>query len=470
MKRILFSLLILAGANLNAQQLQQSNTYGYNLYSLNPAFAGASGCTEVNFSHLNQWVKIEGAPVTSTLSANTRFGKELGVGGQIFVDKIGMLRQVSGLASVAYGYRFLKEHYVRAGVSFGYNQYRLDPSSAVVFDPNDPIVNGGVQSAGTVNTEFGITYQWKNLQLGWATKQLIQAYSNFGYTNLNGYGLRRHSNFFASYNYIINPTWTVRPSILAKGTNNGYQMDINADAVYKNLIFGGLGYRTKVGLIARVGVNIQNMFFLGYAYETPMSNIASYSAGSHEVIIGLKFCKKQKEKQPELTKTTPKDSMNLKPRVDTVLITKVDTVYIEKVVERIVEKTVPVENNNTTTGNSEVAIKNREKLYKPILFIFDKTIVQPNSVADLEAVLQSLKEHPNLKVELEGHTDSKGENNYNDKLSKDRVNAVRNYLIKNGVDKSRIKIKYFGEGRPVETNDSAQGRRQNRRVDVRFIE
>ena len=48
-----------------AQQTPQSNVYTYNRFSINPAYAGASGCTEINFSHLNQWVKIEGAPLTS---------------------------------------------------------------------------------------------------------------------------------------------------------------------------------------------------------------------------------------------------------------------------------------------------------------------------------------------------------------------------------------------------------------------
>ena len=71
-----------------SQQTPQSNVYGYNRFSLNPAYAGEQGCTEVFFSHLNQWVKIEGAPLTSYLGVNTRLGKNMGIGGQILVDKI----------------------------------------------------------------------------------------------------------------------------------------------------------------------------------------------------------------------------------------------------------------------------------------------------------------------------------------------------------------------------------------------
>jgi type IX secretion system PorP/SprF family membrane protein len=86
MKNILIITILLLSVVGFTQQMPQTNVYGYNKYAINPAYAGASGCTEINFSHLNQWVKIEGAPLTSLLSANTRIGKSLGVGGQVLID------------------------------------------------------------------------------------------------------------------------------------------------------------------------------------------------------------------------------------------------------------------------------------------------------------------------------------------------------------------------------------------------
>jgi type IX secretion system PorP/SprF family membrane protein len=462
MKNILIITILLLSAVGFAQQMPQTNVYGYNKYAINPAYAGASGCTEVNFSHLNQWVKIEGAPLTSLLSANTRIGKSLGVGGQVLIDKIGMLQQVSGLGSVSYGFTFANVHKVRAGLSLGFNQYRLDPSSAIVFDPNDPIVTGGNQSAGTVNTEIGFTYNWNNLEIAMASKQLIQAYSNFGYAGLNGYGLRRHATMYASYNIDINDKWTMKPSLFGKGTNNGYQLDINADAIYKNFIYAGLGYRTRVGLIARAGVNIQDLFFVGYAYETPMSNIAGYSAGSHEIMLGLRFCKKEKTK-PEVVKVEPKDSAQIAKvepiiQIDTVYITRVDTVYIEKIAEA----------RNTMT--EEMQLKSEGQLpIKSILFEFDKAIVQKVSYGELESLINLLNTRPNLIIALEGHTDAKGQESYNVNLSKNRVNAVKEFLVANGIKEDRIKINYFGENKPKAENETPEGRKINRRVDIYFI-
>jgi type IX secretion system PorP/SprF family membrane protein len=455
MKKIVLAIAVsFVSLTLTAQQTPQSNVYSYNKYSINPAFVGSNNCTEINFSHLNQWLKIEGAPLTSMLSVNTRVGKSLGLGGQILIDKIGMLQQVSGLGTISYGLNF-GEHNIRLGVSVGYNQYRVNPSSAIAFDNQDPIVNGGLQSAGALNTEIGLAYFWKNLEFALASKQLLQTNSNFGYSNLEGYSLRRHLSGLIGYRIKINDNWSVKPSVWTKGTNNGYQMDINADVNYKDLFFGGVGYRTKVGLIGRVGMNIQKLFFIGYAYEAPMSNIASYSAGSHEVILGLRLCKKSKNKPIEEVKKPVKDTLTSitkkESKIDTILITKVDTIYIEKpLATRKIDKTGLINKN--------------------ILFEFDKAVVQKEAFGELESLVNIMMDRPEIRIELQGHTDAIGPESYNTYLSQNRVNAVRDFLISNGIESSRIKCLYHGELKPKSNNTNAQGRQQNRRVDVRFVD
>ena len=453
-KRVLAIAVSFVSLSLTAQQTPQSNVYGYNKYSINPAYVGLNNCTEINFSHLNQWVKIEGAPLTSLVSVNSRVGKSLGLGGQILIDKIGMLQQVSGLGTVSYGLNF-GDHNVRLGVSVGYNQYRVNPASAIAFDNQDPIVNGGLQSAGALNTEIGLAYVWKNLELAVATKQLLQTYSNFGYNNLQGYGLRRHLSGLIGYRIGINDSWSIKPSIWTKGTNNGYQMDINTDVNYMDLFFGGLGFRTKVGLIGRVGINIQKLFFIGYAYESPMSNIASYSAGSHEVILGLRLCKKAKKLPIDEVKKPTQDTLQSiakkEIRIDTVVITKIDTVYIEKAsVSKKIDRTGLINKN--------------------ILFEFDKAIVQKEAYGELESLINILVDRPEIKIELQGHTDAVGAESYNTNLSQNRVNSVRDFLIANGIDSSRIICLYHGETKPKASNNDPNGRKQNRRVEVRFID
>ena len=349
MKKIISLSICLLSLVSYSQQTPQRNLYGYNKYAINPAYAGASGCTQINFSHLNQWVKVEGAPLTSMISANGLIGKSIGVGGQVLVDQIGMIQQVSAMGSFSYGLSIDESHNIRLGASIGYNQYRIDASGAVAFENGDPIIEGGEQAGGTVNSNIGILYQWKNLELSIGSQQLIQSTSNMSFAGIDGFGLRRHLNGLIAYNQKIGNHWMLTPSLFTKGTNNGYQLDINADATYKKYIFGGLGYRTSVGLIARAGIQVQDLFFIGYAYETPMSNIASYSSGSHEIVLGIKFCKKKPKATPEIVEkkkealdTTDNAIRNEEiaeiPAIDTIVITRVDTVYIGAAVEEVVEE------------------------------------------------------------------------------------------------------------------------------------
>ena len=170
-------LTVLAAAMVStmaiAQQTRQTNLYGFNKYSLNPAYAGYTGCTEVNFSHLNQWVKVEGAPVTNYLSGNTRFDKAFGLGGEIMLDRLGMLQQFSTSLGASYGIKFGDGHHVRLGISAGYLQLRIDPTEAIYIDNNDVIVDGGMQSSGALNSQAGLLYAYRGLELSFSSQQLM---------------------------------------------------------------------------------------------------------------------------------------------------------------------------------------------------------------------------------------------------------------------------------------------------------
>ena len=317
-------------------------------------------------------------------------------------------------------------------------------------------------------------YAWKGFELSLGSKQFIQSTSSMPIAGVDGYGLRRHLNSLISYNMNFGDKWRFTPSVFTKGTNNGYQFDMNADVCYKDFIYGGLGYRTSVGIVGRLGIQIQDLLFLGYAYEAPMSNIASYSSGSHEVILGIKFCKKQKKEEippiAEVKKEEPDTTQNETrkepiaaepPAMDTIVITKIDTVYIEAPVVEVKEERIE-------------EVKQVKPTFKPIskdiLFEYNKSIVRKESFVELESLINIMSARSNLKLSLKGYTDSKGTDAYNVILSKNRVSAVREFLISNGIEENRILIEAFGEKFPVAENSSEAGRKKNRRVEVRFIE
>ncbi|WP_106478268.1 OmpA family protein [Phytohalomonas tamaricis] len=103
---------------------------------------------------------------------------------------------------------------------------------------------------------------------------------------------------------------------------------------------------------------------------------------------------------------------------------------------------------------------------RDVNFKFDSAELTGNAEQILNGVADKLAANENVRVRLEGHTDSVGSEQYNQQLSQRRADAVKNYLASHGVDASRIETKGFGESRPVASNDTAEGRAQNRRTEV----
>ncbi len=105
-----------------------------------------------------------------------------------------------------------------------------------------------------------------------------------------------------------------------------------------------------------------------------------------------------------------------------------------------------------------------------IFFETARSRLKPESRMELDQMVQTLKEHPTMRVELGGHTDSEGTDATNQKLSQDRSNAVRTYLIEKGIEPDRVQSVGYGESRPVATNDTPEGRQANRRVEFTILQ
>ena len=103
-----------------------------------------------------------------------------------------------------------------------------------------------------------------------------------------------------------------------------------------------------------------------------------------------------------------------------------------------------------------------------VLFDTGKASVKPGAMGALERVAAFMQEHPALRLMVEGSTDSRGSDEYNQDLSTRRAESVRDVLVRNGVQRDRIEAVGLGEGSPVASNDNAAGQQQNRRVEVIF--
>nr|WP_010132991.1 OmpA family protein [Microbulbifer agarilyticus] len=103
-----------------------------------------------------------------------------------------------------------------------------------------------------------------------------------------------------------------------------------------------------------------------------------------------------------------------------------------------------------------------------IQFEFNSATLTARARTSLGAVVQSLRSQPNSLIEVAGHTDSRGNDDYNLRLSAQRAESVRRYLVSQGVNATRISARGFGETQPVASNATESGRAQNRRVELTF--
>lgn len=111
----------------------------------------------------------------------------------------------------------------------------------------------------------------------------------------------------------------------------------------------------------------------------------------------------------------------------------------------------------------------RIELSGDILFDTGSAEVKPEAAATLEDVAAVIRGNPQAAVSVEGHTDSQGDEKYNLALSEQRAKAVKGRLVeKGGIEAARLSTRGWGESRPIAANDTAEGRRKNRRVEVKL--
>lgn len=114
-------------------------------------------------------------------------------------------------------------------------------------------------------------------------------------------------------------------------------------------------------------------------------------------------------------------------------------------------------------------VVNARKTFNNIEFGFDKAVISKNFEPELEELVSAAKEN-NYIIKLSGHADSIGEYVYNWKLSKSRAEKVKDFLVSNGINATKIAATEFGDTKPIATNATVNGRQKNRRVEIEIID
>lgn len=104
-----------------------------------------------------------------------------------------------------------------------------------------------------------------------------------------------------------------------------------------------------------------------------------------------------------------------------------------------------------------------------VYFDSNKSTLKQSSYKELKELLEYLTLKKDIKIEISGHTDDVGNDNANMKLSEDRAKSVKTFLTKDGISSERIVVKAYGETQPVASNETEEGRKQNRRIEIKVL-
>jgi type IX secretion system PorP/SprF family membrane protein len=439
-KNLLIILSFALISNLgNAQQLEGTNLYEFNKLKLNPAFAGESGCGDVRIGHLGQLSRLKGAPEVSYVNGSFEVAKNMSLGGKVTLDRLGSLSHFNIQGIYAYKLNFGEEHNLRLGIGAGINQYSFDFTGSTIQTAGDPSLIDARAKGISFYSEAGLVYTLKNFQLSFSVPNLMETNSNLAPTT----GIvtnRRHMVGYMGYRFGKLNKVSVTPSVLYKNGSAGqHQFEGNLLLNIKNIVQIGAGYRHEAGLLGRFGININDKVQVAYAYEFATTDLAKVSSGSHEFLIGLKICGKNK--------MTPVIPENIKPNIDTVYVDSppvIETVIVEKLVEKEeveMEHTIYYEQSQSTFD------ENKEKV-------------------ELAKIVDFLKENEDESIYIKGYASEEGEEYENFKLSGDRVKGVYAYLIKQGVSRSQMISIIQGEASEHHGADQKEKDAENRRVTI----
>ncbi|MCS7076650.1 MAG: OmpA family protein [Bacteroidia bacterium] len=120
-------------------------------------------------------------------------------------------------------------------------------------------------------------------------------------------------------------------------------------------------------------------------------------------------------------------------------------------------------------GSNDSKTSNNNIVLNKVHFDPGSANLRPESYEDLNTVVDLLKSNPDLRIEIQGHTDNQGDKQKNMQLSQERAMSVKNYLVKKGIDPSRIDAVGYGDTQPIASNDTEANRQKNRRIEYRVI-
>lgn len=290
---IVFALLVIIGHS-RAQQDPMFTQYMFNTLSINPAYAGSADAMAFTAIHRSQWVDFEGAPQTQTLSFHTPLKKEsISIGASVINDSHGPVKQTGFYADASYRI-FFDNAKLAFGLKAGMNLFSANLLDLNPLAEDDLAFASNISGKGLPNFGFGMMYYSKRWYVGLSSPKLLQNKILDGeLPDFKNNTEKQHMFLIAGMVFDLSNYTKFKPTVLFKAVNGAPPgMDVTANFLFYDKLWVGAMYRWQdaAGLLLQYEIN--NKWKFGYSYDYTLSELSKYSAGSHELMIGVDIGRK----------------------------------------------------------------------------------------------------------------------------------------------------------------------------------
>ena len=282
--RILLFVLMFTGVLSYAQQDAQFTQYMYNTININPAYAGSRGALSMFALHRTQWVGLDGAPVTNTVSLNTPINQSnLGLGVSLVNDKIGPTTENALSADLSYTTQTSETWKLSFGIKATANLFDLDASKLNPVDATDPSLQN--YSKFSPNIGAGLYLHSDNAYVGFSIPNFIQT-NRYDDNEVAIFKEKINYYLIAGYVFNFNDYIKFKPAMLTKMVEGApLQVDVSGNFMFYDKLMLGVSYRWSASLSAMVGFQITDGLYIGYGYDRETTNLDNYNSGSHEIFL-----------------------------------------------------------------------------------------------------------------------------------------------------------------------------------------
>jgi len=301
LKLILSTSIILFAAHAFGQDAAVFSQFTLNPFQFNPSYAAQNGYAEANVFYRKQWLGIENAPEVGAFNIQAPVGRNVSLGFTALSNKTILLNNNSALATFAYRVRLGFYHHLNFGLAAGIALNNFDLNA--VASSNDPALANVIQKSQSLTGQFGFNYQFKNFNLGFALPNVFDT-RPFSIKEFQEIKFDPFRNRFGSVSYNFNlKDVQLSPTVIYRALDSRQdQWEGMLIATYKSFLWVGASYRDGYGVTGLIGVKLKGLFKIGYAYEQATSSIAKASNGSHEIYLGTRLGKRDREEEFVLNK------------------------------------------------------------------------------------------------------------------------------------------------------------------------